>query len=168
MSHTPCTGSAIRLRTQVQPTDIEAVCRIAASTGFFSDEEIEIAVELLEDRLESGPQSEYQFILADFNGQPVGFATFGRIGCTVASYDLYWIAVHDAHRGSGIGRRLMMEVERLIGAAGGKRIYVETSSRDQYKPTRTFYERGGYTIDAVQNDFYAPGDGKVTFVKVLD
>jgi hypothetical protein len=46
-------------------------------------------------------------------------------------------------------------------------VYVETSSRDQYEPTRRFYLKCGYRVDAVLEDFYAPGDGKVIFVKAL-
>ena len=59
----------------------------------------------------------------------------------------------------------MTDAERLIKAAGGGRIYVQTSSRPQYDPTRRFYERAGYRVDADQRDYYAPGDGKVTYVK---
>jgi hypothetical protein len=44
---------------------------------------------------------------------------------------------------------------------------VETSTRAQYEPTRTFYERCGYEIAAELPDFYAPGDGKAIFVRVL-
>ncbi|MDY0220586.1 MAG: hypothetical protein RBR67_05585 [Desulfobacterium sp.] len=36
-------------------------------------------------------------------------------------------------------------MERLIGEAGGKRIYVETSTQQGYATTRSFYERFGYT-----------------------
>ena len=51
--------------------------------------------------------------------------------------------------------------------AGGSRVYVETSSREQYLPTRAVYERCGYHVGATLDDFYAPGDGKVIFVRVL-
>ena len=48
-----------------------------------------------------------------------------------------------------------------------RRIYVETSTRPQYEPTRGFYRSRGYRLTAELPDYYAPGDGKATFVKVL-
>ena len=62
---------------------------------------------------------------------------------------------------------MLAESERLIAQEGGRRVYVETSSRPQYEPTRRFYLRNVYTIASTLEDFYSPGDGKVTLVKVL-
>ena len=42
---------------------------------------------------------------------------------------------------------------------------VETSSQPKYEPTRQFYLRSGYTVEAVLKDFYAENDDKVVFVK---
>ena len=46
-------------------------------------------------------------------------------------------------------------------------MYVETSSRPIYRPTRQFYVKCGYTEDALLEDYYAPGDGKVIYRKKL-
>lgn len=158
---------AIVLRDDVRPGDAAAIRAIVRSSGFFHDHEIDVAVELVEDRLSRGPASDYRFLLADAGGRTVGYACYGEIACTVGSYDLYWIAVHEEWRGRGLGRRLLAETERRIAASGGRRVYVETSSRPQYEPTRGFYERCGYTVAATLADFYAPGDGKVIFCKVV-
>ncbi len=158
---------AIMLRDVVRPGDPAAVRTIVRSSGFFHDHEVEVAVELVEDWLSRGAASAYRFVLADVAGRPVGYTCYGEIACTVGSYDLYWIAVHADWRGRGLGRRLIAETEQRIAAAGGRRIYVETSARPQYEPTRRFYERCGYRAEAVLADFYAPGDGKVIFCKVL-
>ena len=164
----PTADLSIILRTEPRPSDVPAVRDIVTSTGFFSPEEIGVAVELLEDRLANGSASHYAFLFADDDqGRPLGFASFGRIAGTVHSFDLYWIAVRDDHRGSGIGTRLLAEAERLIAREGGVRVYAETSSRDLYEPTRQFYLARGYRVDAVQDDFYALGDAKVTLVKAL-
>lgn len=53
----------------------------------------------------------------------------------------------------------------MIAAAGGSRVYAETSGRDQYAPTRAFYRACGYRKVAELADFYADGDAKVIFVK---
>ena len=155
------------MRTEVRQSDAAAVRDIVASTGFFSPAEIEIAVELIEDRIAKLERSDYHFIFAEAGGRAIGYACYGEIAGTVGSYDLYWIAVHHDHRGRGFGKSLMEQSEILMAARGGRRVYVETSSRAQYEPTRQFYLKCGYAIDATLADFYAPGDGKVIFVKAL-
>ena len=154
-------------RYEVAPADRLAVRAIAESTGFFSPAETDVAVELVDERLAKGPASGYEFAFAEEGGELWGYSCFGPIAATEASFDLYWIVVAKDRQRAGIGRALMVESERLIHAAGGRRVYVETSSRAQYEPTRAFYQRNGYRIEAVLDDFYAPGDGKVILVKVL-
>jgi GNAT superfamily N-acetyltransferase len=157
------------LRAGVTPDDRLAVRRLVASTGFFSDSEVEIAVELVEDALSKGQAgSGYHFIFAEEAGQAVGYVCFGPIAGTQASHDLYWIVVDDARRGAGIGRLLEQACVEAARALGGRRIYVDTSSREQYTPTRAFYRACGYDEVARLDDFYGPGDGKVIFVKSLD
>lgn len=164
-------ASSILLRAAARESDSHAVRVIVASTGFFSAEEIGIAVELIDDRLAHGEASHYHFIFADEpSDETVGYACFGRVSGTLASFDLYWIAVRDDQRGTGVGGALLREAERLIAAQAmphRARVYVETSSRAQYEPTRRFYLKCGYEIASTLDDFYAPGDGKVTLVKVL-
>ena len=158
---------AIELRWQVRPGDVQSVREIAQSTEFFAPAEVDIAVELIEDRLVRGQSSEYHFLFADRAGRPIGFASFGEIAGTESSYDLYWVAVHGDEQRGGIGRRLLNEIESRIAQRGGRRIYVETSSRPLYEPTRQFYLRCDYRVEAVLEDFYAPGDGKIILVKSL-
>jgi phosphoribosylformimino-5-aminoimidazole carboxamide ribonucleotide (ProFAR) isomerase len=61
----------------------------------------------------------------------------------------------------------MQRTEIIISDLGGKRIYVETSSRHQYQPTHGFYESCGYRTEAVLKDFYTEGDSKIIYVKTL-
>ena len=161
-SHTPWS-----FRHEVTPADGDVVRGIVESTGFFNPAEVAIAVELVDERLAEGPASGYHFVFAERDGRAGGYACYGHITGTAASYDLYWIAVEASHRRGGLGRRLLDESERLIREAGGQRIYAETSNRGQYAPTRAFYERCGYHLEALLKDFYAPGDDKAIFVKAL-
>ena len=155
----------ITFREEVTPEDIETVREIVASTGFFTPAEVDVAVELVQERLNRGPASGYFFLFAEQGGKTLGYACYGPIACTVASYDLFWIVVHNQHRHQGLGRRLLRASEEKIAQAGGLRIYAETSSKAQYAPTRQFYERNGYVAEATLVDFYAPGDGKVVYVR---
>jgi ribosomal protein S18 acetylase RimI-like enzyme len=85
----------------------------------------------------------------------------------LGSYDLYWIAVDRSTQGQGLGRLLMEEVKNRVRAAGGRRIYIETSTRPPYTPTRAFYDRCGCRLEVVLQDFYASGDGKAIYVLVV-
>jgi ribosomal protein S18 acetylase RimI-like enzyme len=168
--HRTVGGLSVSLRDQVHPSDIAGVRRITESTGFFSAAEIEVAVELVQARLSRGVLSGYYFVFADPDpppGESLGYSCFGPIACTVSSFDLYWIAVQDRFRGIGLGTLLLAEGEAAIRRMGGRRVYVETSSRSQYNPTRIFYSRGGYRQEALIPDFYAPGDAKIIYLKEL-
>lgn len=160
-------GAPFTLREQVRPSDRQAVRAILESSGFFYPAEVEVAVELVEERLARGEASGYFFLFADGPKGTEGYACFGPIALTQASYDLFWIGVHQDHRHQGLGRRLLAASEEAIRSKGGRRVYVETSSRPQYEPTRQFYLRCGYREEAILEEFYGPGDGKVVFVKVL-
>lgn len=155
-------------RQDVRETDAQSIRELTASTGFFTDAEIDVAVELVEERLQKGESSGYYFLFAERGGRVVGYTCFGPIPCTVSSYDLYWIAVHHDFRGQGIGKILMRKSEGMIGTMGGARVYIETSSRQQYDSTRRFYLACAYEEAAFFADFYAPGDGKVVYSKVLE
>jgi len=157
----------ITLREEVVESDKEAVRRILESTGFFYPEEVEVGVELVEERLLKGILSGYYFLMAEKAGEVVGYSSFGPIACTKAAYSIYWIAVHKSHRGQKIGRILLERTEEIIARLGGDQVHIETSSRDQYKPTRAFYVNNGYQQASVLPDFYAPGDGRITYVKRL-
>ncbi len=154
-------------REELVEADRERVRRILESTGFFYPEEIEVGIELVDDHLVSGVESGYRFLFAEKGGETLGYSCFGPIACTKSAFNIYWIAVHNAHRGQKIGRELLARTEEIIARLGGGQAHVETSNRAQYQPTRAFYENNGYRRAAVFPDFYAPGDDKVVYVKHL-
>ena len=157
----------IGFRSTVTEKDLKWVRDITDSTGFFYPEEVDTAVELVEDRLAKGPRCGYHFLFAEQDGETVGFTSFGPIACTKESYDLYWIVVSGKYRGKGLGTQLLEQSEEAIASLGGTRVYIETSARPLYEPTRAFYLARGYTQIAELEDFYAPGDAKAMYLKVL-
>jgi len=152
-------------REQPIETDIESIGSILSTSGFFNTEEQEVGVSLARERLEQGERCEYFFQFAEFEGSVRGYTCFGPIPGTKSSYDLYWIAVDTTYRGQGLGTLLLRQTEKEIGRRGGTRIYIETSSTDLYMPTRSFYERNGYHLEAELKDYYAPNDNKLMYVK---
>ena len=157
----------ITWREEPKPSDRKRVREIAVSSGFFSEAEIEVAVELVQERLNKGVESGYCFLFAEKDRNVAGYSCFGPIPCTAESYDIYWIAVQEELRGSGLGAEILKRVEERIKETGGKRVYVETSSRKQYRPTRSFYSRCGFRKEATLKDFYSAGDDKVIYLREL-
>ena len=154
-------------RETLLPTDREAIRRLVEATGFFSGEEVEIAVELVDERLLKGESSGYHFLIAEEGGRLSAYACFGPIPGTKCSFDLYWIVVAPEGRRRGIGRQVLARIESRMAERGAGRIYAETSGQPQYAPTRAFCEACGYAPAAFLEDFYAPGDGKVVYVKEI-
>ncbi len=157
----------LTFRYSPEPDDCNKVRELIRKTGFFSDEEEKVAIELIEEKLSLGSKSTYDFIFAEKDGALVGYTCYGLIPLTKASYDLYWIAVDPGYQGGGIGRILLTMTENNIRESGGLQLYSETSSREQYTPTRKFYMKCGYKKGADFRDFYYPGDGKIIFYKML-
>ncbi len=167
MSARSARRSALRTRTRPRAADLPVLRRLVEATAVFHAEEIEIAVELLEERLRHGAKSGYEFIFAERAGELLGYCAWGAVPLTKRSYDLYWIAVAPQAQGLGIGRLLMRLAELEVTELGGGRLYIETSSRAAYVRTRRFYRAAGYRQAARLPDFYARGDDKVVFCKVI-
>lgn len=155
------------IRTIPKKEDIESVREIVDSTSFFRDDEVQVAVELVEERLEKGVESGYEFVFIEIEGKVAAYACFGLIPCSLISYDLYWIATGKDFQNRGLGRLILNEVEKSVLAKGGKTIYIETSSKPVYEPTRQFYLRTGYSLRVQFEDFYDINDDKQVYTKTL-
>ncbi|MCA1755900.1 MAG: GNAT family N-acetyltransferase [Bacteroidales bacterium] len=154
-------------RDVVTQEDISTVREIVTSTNFFRIDEIDIAVELVEEHMTTGAASGYHFIFAELAGEVAAYCCFGPVPCSLVSYDIYWIATRSGIQGKGIGTSLLSKAEEAITSLGGQSVFLETSSKDLYEPTRKFYLRNGYTVEAVLEDFYDAGDDKVILRKRL-
>ena len=152
-------------RTIPEHRDIERVREIVDSTKFFYDHEVEIAAELVAERLEGGEATGYFFVFAELDGKTVAYSCFGPISMSRTSFDLYWIAAHNDYRGKGIGRMVMEETCRLAREMGCSILIAETSGLPHYEPTRAFYINNGYVLEASLKDFYAMGDDKLFYTK---
>ncbi len=168
----PCDG--VQLRFDVVDVDVKDVQLLVESTGFFGPHEVEVAVELVLERLSKGSASGYEFVIAEIpdlahdNGTSiVGYVCYGQIPCTIGSYDIYWIVVSPQFQRRGLGRWLMAVAEEQILKNGGRQVFIDTSGRLEYASTREFYVSCGYDTVAELNDFYAPNDAKVVFARVF-
>ena len=139
--------------------------QLTRATGFFREEEVATAVELLDDSLAG--DDDYRFVGAFDEGDLVGYACWGPTPGTEGTHDLYWIVVDRERQSAGVGTQLLGAVEQELRADGQRLVVVETSSRADYAPTRAFYEHRGYTRAATIPGYYAPGDDLVVYTKDL-
>jgi ribosomal protein S18 acetylase RimI-like enzyme len=152
---------------ELRAEDRAPIGAILKATGVFHDEEIQVALELFDIALTRPGQSDYIFLCAEEGGRLAGYACYGPVPMTDRAYDLYWIAVDPGLHGKGIGRRLVEAMERDLRARGARKIFVDTSGREAYLPTRRFYEAIGYRVGARLEGFYRSGDDKVIYTRDL-
>ncbi len=160
-------AAALSWRETVTMDDVEPIRSLVAGTGMFTPAEVDVAVELVTDRIEKGRASGYEFVVAEDNGRVAGYACYGPTPATEGTIDLYWIVVGADTQGRGIGRDILRRTEEAVRRIDGKRLYVDTSSLAKYAPTRAFYRKTGFRKVAELTDFYRVGDNKVVYVKAI-
>lgn len=177
------TAPAVDLR-EPKWEDRSRIEGIVRATELFREEEVGIALEVFDGsvaapgvaapgvaahssaRLPCARLPDYASIAAYDADLLVGWVAFGQRPCTDGTFDCYWIVVDPARQGTGVGTMLIEAMEgRLAGRA--RLIVAETSGRDDYAPTRAFYQRTGYRPLSRIPDFYSAGDDLVVFVKYL-
>jgi ribosomal protein S18 acetylase RimI-like enzyme len=155
-------GRAARLRP-LAPADRAPIERLLRATGAFREDEIAVALELVDADASEG----YRFVVAEVEGAVAGYACFGETPMTRGTFDLYWIAVDPAHQGRGVGRALLSAAEDAVRAAGGRMLLVETAGKPAYAATRAIYAACGYREVARVPDYYEDGDDKIVFARRL-
>jgi ribosomal protein S18 acetylase RimI-like enzyme len=80
---------------------------------------------------------------------------------------LGWTYVNPWCQRRGIGQALLDEVIRGVRAAGGRKLFLETSSLGKYDPAVAFYRRNGFAEEGRLLDFYAPGEHKLLMGRAL-
>ena len=149
--------------------DKEKIRKILIDTCHFNDDEINIAIELIDDYLNDKEQKDYiiQVYVTDDTNKTAGYICYGKRPLTDMTYDLYWIAVDPNIHGKGIGSSLVKFMEEDLKNQGGNLILIETSGKESYKNERKFYTKNGYEVQTIIKDFYRRGDDLVIFRKYL-
>ena len=167
-------AAPLRAAFDVRPMGARDHARLEALLGAvenFNRDEVEVALELIDEAAGPPPGCEEYFVLvaeADAASPLLGYACFGPTPMTRATFDLYWIATLPAARGRGVGAALHDAVVRAVRTRGGRRIRVETSSKESYGATQRFYDRVGYRQAGRVDNFYADGDHLLILVHEVD
>lgn len=97
----------------------------------------------------------------------LGFAYCEPERITDGTHNLLAIAVEPSRQGAGIGQIIVAAVENAVRESGGRLLLVETSSLPDFERTRGFYDQLGFAREAVIRQFYASGEDKIVFWKLL-
>jgi ribosomal protein S18 acetylase RimI-like enzyme len=146
--------------------DREAIAALIGEDALFDAVERAVALELVDDAL-AARTADYELLVATDGRELLGYVCFGPTPMTTGTYDLYWIITRARHRGRGVARTLVAEMERVLRERRARLVRVETSKLEGYGAARAFYGALGYPIASVLPDFYRPGDDLIVYLKQL-
>jgi ribosomal protein S18 acetylase RimI-like enzyme len=148
-------------------SDKEQIRSILSDTKHFNDDEIKVAIELIDVYLNDEKQQDYIIYTYENESRAAGYICYGKRPLTDWTYDLYWIAVDPNIHGKGLGSKLVKFMEEDLKSAGGKLILIETSGKAEYENERKFYTKNGYEVQTIIKDFYRRGDDLYIYRKYL-
>ena len=152
---------------KLESADKTNLIELINKINLFSEEEKEVAAELIFEAIEKPGQKYYNIFVFEESGKILGYHCTGKRALTDGVFDLYWIVVDPNYQGRGIGKKLLAHAEDFAKANGGRMILVETSSKDDYVNTRMFYLRNKYEELVQINDFYSEGNNLIIFNKII-
>lgn len=144
--------------------DIPALKGILDTIELFPSDMLE---DMMADYLNNLETQEIWFTETEHN-QPISIGYCAPEKLTEGTYNLYALGVKDDIQSKGTGSRMMSFIENHLKEIGGRILIVDTSSTDDYKLTRMFYEKLGYKKEAVIRDFWDEGDDKVIYWKRIN
>jgi ribosomal protein S18 acetylase RimI-like enzyme len=153
--------------------DIAATLSIAEAIGFQLSE-LEVVNKLLtdyfadssgRDPLQNSNAERFWLTNDEDNDGVIGVAYCEPERMTDQTWNLQLIAIHSNYQGQGHGGKLLRQVEEMLKAHGGRMLLVETLA--SFDLAQAFYKKYGYEEEARIRDFYAAGDDKVVFRKML-
>jgi ribosomal protein S18 acetylase RimI-like enzyme len=164
-AHDPSAAPADVALAPLSRAQRDDVRRILEDTGVFREDEVAVALEVLDGYFDR-PGQDYTAVGAFTpGGKLLGYVCYGPTPCTLGTWDLYWIAVAPDTQRTGVGTVLLSEVERRLARERARLVVIETSSQPIYEKTRRFYLRHGYPEVARVPDFYSEGDDRVIYAK---
>ena len=151
-------------------SDIEQIRALATGNGMFAPDAMSGFDGMLSGYLDGSLEGHEWVVVESSTGLLVGAAYFAPEPFGDRVWNLYFIAVHPDHHGTGTGRALLARVEGTLRSRGegvARVLIVETSSDAAFAQARSFYVARGFANEAVIREFYGPGDDKVVFWKSL-
>jgi ribosomal protein S18 acetylase RimI-like enzyme len=153
---------------RLKPDDAKIIEGILNKITIFNEEEIRVAMELVNVAALDPKQNDYNLFIYEEDGMILGYHCTGIRPLTDGVYDLYWIVTDPEHGKKGVGKKLLEHAEEFVTKNDGRWLLAETSSKDSYSATRNFYMRNNYSIISEIKDFYSRGDSLIVFGKYFN
>ena len=145
-------------------TDSDALLAIIQSSGQFDENGLAHVKETFDSYLEG--KSEDLWFTAD-DGEPVGVAYCAPEPVTDGTWNLLMLWTRDDRNGQGHGSALVSRVEKVLTERNVRLLVVETSGLPDFESARAFYSKCGFTQEARIKNFFAAGDDKIIYTKLL-
>lgn len=151
---------------RIRPTkseDVPALQLVLDQTELFPSE-------LLPDMISaflSTEASPHLWLTCETEGMASGFCFAAPEELTEGTWNMLAIAVHPSGQGRGCGGAMAQRLEAVLRDQGHRVLIADTSGRDEFRGAREFYRKNGYVEEARILDFWAAGDDKVVFWKLL-
>ena len=146
----------------IKIADKAKLVKLLDGISLFTADERAVALELLED---TSPSSDYYFLGTwENDGSLSSFICFGPTPMTFGTYDMYWIGTADQHQRKGLARKLFNEMNVVLKQKNARMVRIETSGKDNYVSTRSFYENIRLVEEARLKDFYSVGDDLIIYM----
>jgi GNAT superfamily N-acetyltransferase len=130
-------SDSLRIRSMLE-TDAEVVAELAAELGYPSE------TEAIRARIRAISQSGLLLVAVTAADEPIGFIQANRVCIIEAGFrvEIVGLVVSSRTRRSGIGRKLIAEVERWAESIGAEAVVVRSNTkRDE---AHRFYPAMGY------------------------
>lgn len=152
----------------IKPSDVVELEKLLKKIPNFNEEEVKVAMELIDITVNNPSQTDYNIFVYEEDGKILGYHCTGKRPLTDAVYDLYWIVADPEHSGKGIGKNLLEHAENFVKEKKGRWLLAETSSKESYLSTQSFYFRNNFSIISEIKDFYSVGDNLLIFGKYFN
>ena len=157
----------------VEEADFAALIEVGNASGLFTPDELDQLLSQTLTSLFNGTLDKSHVVrtLVQEN-EPIGWTYFGPSDEETEGedwvFELFWIGVSPTAQRRGAGSTLLEDCENTCRALGASKLLIATSSAEGTAKARSFYVAKGYTrSEKVVENFYSPGEDKITFTKML-
>lgn len=112
-------------------------------------------------------ETEAFWLTCHSGGEAVGLCYTVPEDLADGTWNMLALAVRPDMQGKRLGAALVKAAEQHLKDKAQRILIVDTSGTDDFALTRKFYTQNGYDEEARIRDFWAEGDDKVIFRKVL-
>ncbi|QJF53041.1 GNAT family N-acetyltransferase [Roseobacter ponti] len=142
--------------------DIPHLKTVLDETGLFPPDMLE---DLMAPAL-SGETGEF-WLAGCIAGVPAGLCYTKREELAEGAWNMLALGVRPGCQRDGLGLAIVKGSEAHLRTSGERLLIVETSGTEDFAAARAFYASAGYEREACIRDFWATGDDKVVFRKLL-